>query len=85
MNIEKLENKWEEVKGQVKEKWGKLTKDDMLVIKGNKQQLRARLRERYGYTDTKAANEIATFMRDCNCEDVKTDRKSVNNKQQQRS
>ena len=47
MNSDQLEGKWEQLKGQVKEKWGKFTNDDMTIIKGKKKaKNRARERER---------------------------------------
>jgi uncharacterized protein YjbJ (UPF0337 family) len=38
----------------VKEKWGKLTDDDLDVIEGKKDQLVGRLQERYGYSKEQA-------------------------------
>ena len=35
MNADEMKGKWKQVKGSVKEKWGKLTDDDMEVIDGN--------------------------------------------------
>ncbi len=67
MNIEQLEGKWEQLKGQVKEKWGKLTNDDITIIRGKKDQLVGKLRERYGYTMEQADRELGAFMKACNC------------------
>ncbi len=68
MNIEQFEGKWDQLKGQVKEKWGKLTGDDMKVIGGKKDQLIGKLRERYGQTQEQAEREVGSFMKDCSCE-----------------
>ena len=67
MNWEQLEGQWDQVKGQVKEKWGKFTNDDMTIIRGKKDQLLGKLRERYGYSVEQANRELGTFMKDCNC------------------
>jgi len=67
MNMEEFEGKWEQVKGQVKEKWGKFTNDDMTVIKGKQEQLLGKLRERYGFTESQAKAEFGTFMKNCKC------------------
>ena len=45
-------------KGHVKEKWGKLTDDDLDVIEGKKDQLVGRLQERYGYSKEQAEKEL---------------------------
>jgi len=39
MNWDQVEGKWKEYKGTAKEKWGKLTDDDIDVIDGKRQQL----------------------------------------------
>ena len=65
MNLDQLEGKWDQVKGQIKEKWGKLTNDDIAVISGKKDQLLGKLRERYGYTAARASSELGTFMDGC--------------------
>lgn len=67
MNSDQLEGKWEQLKGQVKEKWGKFTNDDMTIIKGKKEQLLGKLQERYGYTVEQADRELGSFMKNCDC------------------
>jgi len=48
MNWEQVEGKWDQFKGSVKEKWGKLTDDDLTMIEGRRENLTGRLKERYG-------------------------------------
>ena len=43
MNKEIFSGKWEEIKGELKQKWGKLTDDDLLEIKGNNQEIYGKL------------------------------------------
>jgi len=43
-----MEGKWKQAKGAVKQKWGKLTDDDLDVIAGQKDKLVGRIQERYG-------------------------------------
>jgi uncharacterized protein YjbJ (UPF0337 family) len=45
----------------VKEKWGKLTDDDLEVIEGKKDQLIGRLQERYGYSKEQAEKELNSW------------------------
>lgn len=58
MNSDQLEGKWKQLKGSVKEKWGKLTDDDLVVINGKTDQLQGKLQERYGITKEEAARQI---------------------------
>jgi len=79
MDWNEIEGKWEQFGGKVKEKWGKLTDDDVMVIKGKKDQLIGKLKERYGYAKDKAETEIASFMTACkSCSSDKSTDKSSN-------
>jgi uncharacterized protein YjbJ (UPF0337 family) len=48
MNWDQVEGKWKQMKGAVKEKWGKLTDDDLDRIAGKRDKLAGRLQECYG-------------------------------------
>jgi uncharacterized protein YjbJ (UPF0337 family) len=58
MNWDELEGKWKQVKGLVKEKWGKITDDDLDVMTGKKEQLIGKIQERYGITKEEAQRQI---------------------------
>lgn len=64
MNTDIIAGKWEQVKGHVKEKWGKLTDQDLTTIGGKKDQLAGKLREHYGYSKDEAEKEINKFLKD---------------------
>ena len=49
MNEDILKGKWLEIKGRVKEKWGKLTDNDLGEIEGKGEKLLGLLRKKYGY------------------------------------
>ncbi len=68
MNWDQVEGKWEQLKGQVKQQWGKLTDDDVTAIRGKRQELVGKLQERYGYAVEKAETEVDRFMNDCGCD-----------------
>src|SRR6202021_2095653 len=48
MNWDQVEGKWKQYSGKAKEKWGKLTDDDLEVIRGRRDQLIGKIQERYG-------------------------------------
>ena len=63
MNQQTLEGKWNQLKGTVREQWGKLTDDDIDKAKGNYEQLVGVIKERYGYARDRAEREVDTWMR----------------------
>jgi len=67
MNWDTIKGQWKQMTGKVKEKWGKLTDDDMDVIGGKKDQLVGKIQERYGYAKDEAEKEVDDFARNCNC------------------
>lgn len=58
MNWDRAEGQWKQVKGAVKERWGKLTDDDLNVIGGKKDQLVGRVQERYGIAKDEALKQV---------------------------
>jgi uncharacterized protein YjbJ (UPF0337 family) len=61
MNKDTFEGNWMQLKGKVKEEWGKLTDDDLDVIAGKRDQLAGRLQERYGMAKDIAEKHIEAF------------------------
>lgn len=62
MNEDILKGKWKEIKGGVKQKWGKLTDDDLAQVEGVKDKLLGLLQKRYGYAREKAEQEYKEFI-----------------------
>ena len=58
MNKDIFEGKWKEMRGQVKEWWGKLTDDDLEQAAGNAEQIVGLLQQKYGYTRQRAEEEF---------------------------
>ena len=54
MNEDILKGKWLEIRGRVKEKWGKLTDNDLGEIEGRGLKLLGLLQKKYGYIHCKA-------------------------------
>lgn len=65
MNKDTLKGDWNIIKGKVKEKWGKLTDDDLTEIQGKKDQLSGKLQKTYGYAKEKADEEISDWEKCC--------------------
>ncbi len=64
MNTDWMEGNWNIIKGKVKEKWGKLTDDDLDVIRGKRDQLIGAIQKRYGYARDEAEREADEFQRE---------------------
>jgi uncharacterized protein YjbJ (UPF0337 family) len=58
MNSDQLKGKWKQMKGSVKERWGKLTDDDLDVIDGQSDQLIGKIQERYGIARQEAQKQV---------------------------
>jgi len=54
MNNDRVKGNWEELKGKVKEQYGKLTDDEITEVKGNSQKLAGKLQAKYGYAKEEA-------------------------------
>lgn len=63
MNSDQMAGKWKQFAGKVKEKWGKLTDDDLDVINGRKDQLVGTIQERYGIAKEEAQRQVDEFNR----------------------
>lgn len=62
MNKDQFQGHWQELKGKIKEKWGKLTDDEISQINGKKEQLLGKLQAKYGYAREKAEEELKSFQ-----------------------
>jgi uncharacterized protein YjbJ (UPF0337 family) len=58
MNEDIVKGQWMQLKGQVRQWWGKITDDDLEEIAGRKDKLLGMLQERYGYTRERAEEEV---------------------------
>ena len=67
MNWDTIEGKWKQAKGQVKEKWGQLTDDEVDQIAGKRDQLVGKVQERYGIAKDEAEKQVAEFEQSCHC------------------
>lgn len=61
MNWEQIQGDWTQMTGKVKEQWGKLTDDDLVVAAGRREQLSGLLQKRYGYAKEQADKQLDEF------------------------
>ncbi|MBI2807497.1 MAG: CsbD family protein [Planctomycetes bacterium] len=63
MNWDQIKGDWKRFTGKVKEKWGKLTDDDLITAAGQRDQLLGLIQKRYGLAKEKAETELEEFTR----------------------
>jgi uncharacterized protein YjbJ (UPF0337 family) len=61
MNTEELEGKWNQIKGEAKQRWGRCTDDEIDVIDGDHDKLVGKIQERYGKSKDEAKREVDSW------------------------
>jgi len=62
MNTDIIQGNWTEIKGKLRQQWGKLTDDDVSTMKGTYEELEGKLQATYGYQKDQAKKEIDVFI-----------------------
>lgn len=62
MNKDIIKGKWNQIKGEAKSQWGKLTDDELDQIDGNYDKMVGKLQEKYGYQKEQAEKEAERFF-----------------------
>jgi uncharacterized protein YjbJ (UPF0337 family)/ElaB/YqjD/DUF883 family membrane-anchored ribosome-binding protein len=63
LNKDSLRGQWNQVKGEIKSKWGQLTDDDLTRVEGDYEKLVGSLQTRYGYERARAEREVNDFFK----------------------
>ena len=63
MNWDRIEGNWKQFKGIVKEKWGKLTDDQLEVIAGKRDQLAGKIQEAYGVSKKEVEKQLSEWQK----------------------
>ena len=58
MNWDQVEGNWKNVKGQIRQKWGKLTDDELEQAKGRRERIVAAIQKRYGDQREAVENQV---------------------------
>jgi len=65
MTWEEIQGDWKMMKGKVKERWGKLTDDEIDIVAGKRDQLVGRIQKSYGIAKEEAEKQVKDFERTC--------------------
>jgi uncharacterized protein YjbJ (UPF0337 family) len=58
MNQDQIAGNWQQLKGEAKRQWGKLTDDTLTQIDGNREKLAGKIQEAYGVAKEDAEQQI---------------------------
>ena len=72
MNWDQIQGNFKQLGARIKQKWAKLTDDDLQLIGGKKDELLGRLQSRYGWEKDQAERELDGFMSDIDRKDDRT-------------
>lgn len=61
MNTDILQGKWKQFTGQIQQKWGEISNDELQAINGNREQFLGKLQEKYGIAKDEAEEELKKF------------------------
>lgn len=61
-NWDTIQGQWKQFTGKAKERWGKLTDNEITEINGRREQLEGKLQERYGYTKEQVKKEVDDWL-----------------------
>jgi len=67
MNRDTVQGNWKQFTGKVKEKWGKLTDDELDQAEGKADQIAGILQEKYGMAKEEAQRQVKELEESCNC------------------
>jgi uncharacterized protein YjbJ (UPF0337 family) len=67
MNTLEIKGDWNITKGKLKQKWAKLTDDDLQYFAGQQEELLGRIQKRTGETRESVENAIKQLSTDCGC------------------
>lgn len=62
MNPEIFKGRWNQLRGEIRTRWGKITDDDVTQIQGQAEKMIGKLQERYGYKREQAEKELNDFL-----------------------
>jgi uncharacterized protein YjbJ (UPF0337 family) len=64
MNNLQIKGNWNVAKGKLKQKWAKLTDDDLQYVEGREDELLGRIQKRTGETQEAVEREVKAALKD---------------------
>lgn len=62
MNWTTVEGRWDHLKGDIKDKWAKITDDDLTIVSAKKDKLVGKIVERYGILKDDAERQVDQWI-----------------------
>jgi uncharacterized protein YjbJ (UPF0337 family) len=72
MNKDILKGQWNQFVGAIKQKWGKLTDDDLKYVDGSFDKLVGKIQEHYGRSKEEAEKEVQDYKTDAELHEAKS-------------
>jgi len=63
MDWSQVEARWKQARAKIKEKWVRLTDEDLEFIEGGRERLESKIQERYGFAADYVRKEIEDWVR----------------------
>ncbi len=63
MDWNRIEGNWKQAQGKIKEKWGKLTDDDLTMVNGQREQLEGVIQQRYGMAKDQVRKDVDAWLK----------------------
>jgi uncharacterized protein YjbJ (UPF0337 family) len=65
MNQDQMQGKFEQIRGKIKETWGRLTEDDITLANGQMEQFLGKVQQAYGLTKEAAQQRYDELTKPC--------------------
>lgn len=62
MNTDTLKGKWEQIKGELKSTWGKITDDEWETTKGDAQSVTGLIQNKYGHAKDNVSSRVSDLF-----------------------
>lgn len=62
MAWDEIKGQWKQVKGSIKNKWGRFTDDEITQLAGDKDKLAGKIQEKYGVGKQEAMRQVDDFQ-----------------------